>query len=410
MRKRLLFVDDETMVLSGLRRALHGMRQEWDMQFVDGAAAALQALEHEACDAIITDMRMPGTDGAQLLELVKESHPDVVRIVLSGQSNREAVFRSIAPAHQFLSKPCDPRELVTRLGQAFTMRDLLANQSLKTVISRMRSIPSLPTLYQELTAILRLEDPSLIQIERIIAKDVGMATKILQLSNSAFIGSRGRVSSLLQAVSLIGTETVRTLVLSFHVFSQCENTEIAPYLPALWDHSVAVASLAQRIAVSEKADKALVEESFTAGLLHDVGKVVLLAEMLGKYRNILGTDPGSIPALELEQLGCTHAQVGAYLVSIWGLPAPLVHGIAFHHNPLDTEENHFSSLTAVHAADAIASQNDPSPLNRDIQLDRSYLDRLGLGGRELLWSGFHEEQMAAKPEIEADARKDHVCG
>jgi HD-like signal output (HDOD) protein len=132
--------------------------------------------------------------------------------------------------------------------------------------------------------------------------------------------------------------------------------------------------------------------------------------MLGKYRNILGTDPGSIPALELEQLGCTHAQVGAYLVSIWGLPAPLVHGIAFHHNPLDTEENHFSSLTAVHAADAIASQNDPSPLNRDIQLDRSYLDRLGLGGRELLWSGFHEEQMAAKPEIEADARKDHVCG
>ncbi|MGB7149491.1 MAG: response regulator, partial [Terriglobales bacterium] len=217
MPKRLLFVDDEAMVLNGLRRALHGMRREWDMEFVDGATAAMEALDRETYDAIITDMRMPVTDGAQLLELVKERHPEVVRIVLSGQSSREAVFRSIAPAHQFLSKPCDPQELVTRLGQAFTMRDLLSNQALKTVISRLRSIPSLPTLYQELTAVLRLEDPSLVQIERIIAKDVGMATKILQLSNSAFIGARGRVSSLLQAVSLIGTETVRTLVLSFHV-------------------------------------------------------------------------------------------------------------------------------------------------------------------------------------------------
>ena len=239
MPKRLLFVDDEAMVLNGLRRALHGMRQEWDMQFVDSAAAALKTLDQETYDAIVTDMRMPVMDGAQLLEQVKERHPDVVRIVLSGQSSREAVFRSIAPAHQFLSKPCDPQELVTRLGQAFAMRDLLSNQSLKTVVSRLRSIPSLPTLYEELTAVLRREDPSLGQIERIIAKDVGMAAKILQLANSAFIGSRGRVSSLLQAVSLIGTETVRALVLSVHVFSSCDNPELGAYLPALWDHSVA---------------------------------------------------------------------------------------------------------------------------------------------------------------------------
>ncbi len=410
MPKRLLFVDDEAMVLNGLRRALHGMRREWHMEFVDGAAAALEALDRETYDAIITDMRMPVTDGAQLLEMVKERHPEVVRIVLSGQSSREAVFRSIAPAHQFLSKPCDPQELVTRLGQAFTMRDLLSNQALKTVISRLRSIPSLPTLYHELTAVLRLEDPSLMQIERIIAKDVGMATKILQLSNSAFIGARGRVSSLLQAVSLIGTETVRTLVLSFHVFSECENSEIAPYLPALWDHSVAVASLAQRIATSEKANKTLAEESFTAGLLHDVGKVVLLAEMLGEYKEILGANPGSIQALELERWGCTHAQVGAYLVSIWGLPVPLVHTVAFHHNPLDTGENQFTSLTAVHAADAIESLHDPSPLNHDIELDMSYLDRLGLREKEPIWRGFHEPQIAAKPETESSARQDHVCG
>jgi putative nucleotidyltransferase with HDIG domain len=397
MPKRLLFVDDEIMVLDGLRRALHGMRLEWEMNFVDSAAAALQALEQDPYDAIVTDMRMPVTDGAQLLEQVKQRHPDVIRIVLSGQSSREAVFRSIAPAHQFLSKPCDPQELVIRLGQAFAMRDLLANQSLKTIVSRMQSIPSLPTLYGELTAALRQESPSLAQIERIISKDVGMAAKILQLANSAFIGARGRVSNLLQAVTLIGTESVRTLVLSVHVFSQCEaNSEVAAYLPSLWDHSITVASLAQRIATSEGCPKAVAEESFTAGLLHDIGKVILLSEMLDKYRRILGSDPGSRVALELEQLGCTHAQLGAYLMSIWGLPVPLVHAVAYHHCPATTAEMQFSTLTAVHVADAIASANDTASLNRDIEMDLTYLDRLGLRQREAVWRGFHEEQRAAK--------------
>jgi HD-like signal output (HDOD) protein len=403
--RRLLFVDDEAMVLSGLRRALHGMRQEWNMDFVESAAAALQALDQAQYDAIISDMRMPVMDGAELLEQVKQRHPDVVRVVLSGQSSREAIFRSIAPAHQFLSKPCDPQELVTRLGQAFSMRDLLSNQSLKTVVSGLRSIPSLPALYEELTAVLHREDPSLAQIERIISKDVGMAAKILQLANSAFIGSRGQVSSLIQAISLIGTETVRTLVLSVHVFSSCDNSEVAAYLPALWDHSIAVGSLAQRIATSQGCPKAAVEESFTAGLLHDVGKVIFLSEMAGKYRKILGTNPGAILASELEHLGCTHPQVGAYLMSIWGLPTHLVHAVAFHHSPSQTAETQFSSLTAIHVADAIASATDTSTLNQDIEMDFNYLDRLKLRERETLWRSFHEEYLAAKAQSESVEKK-----
>lgn len=403
MSKRLLFVDDEKMVLDGLRRALHGMRQKWEMNFVDSAAAALQALEQGPYDAIITDMRMPGTDGAQLLEQVKQSHPDMVRVVLSGQSSREAVFRSISPAHQFLSKPCDPQELVTRLGQAFAMRDLLSNQSLKTLVSSMQSIPSLPMLYEELTDVLRQESSSLAHIERIISKDVGMAAKILQLANSAFIGARGQVSSVRQAVNLIGIESVRTLVLSIHVFSRCKaNSEESAYLLSLWEHSVTVAALAQRIATAEGCPKAVVEESFAAGLLHDIGKVIFLSEMLDKYRPVLESDPASTVALELELLGCTHAQLGAYLVSIWGLPLPLVHAVAYHHSPAETADIQFSSLAAVHFADAIASTNDAANLNRDIELDSNYLDRLGLKQREAGWRSFYEEQMmlkdAAKPQ------------
>jgi len=395
MRKRLLFVDDEAMVLDGLRRSLHGMRGEWEMCFVDSPSAALEALQHDPYDAIISDMRMPMMDGAELLEQVKRGYPSIVRIVLSGQSSRASVLRSITPAHQFLSKPCDPQELVVRLGQAFAMRDLLSNQSLKTMVSRLRSLPSLPVLYDELMGALRSKDASLVQIERIISKDIGMAAKILQLANSAFIGTRGQVSSLLHALTLIGTETVRTLVLSVHVFSQFEdNSGVDVYLPALWDHSAKVAALAQQIAGSENCTKTIVEESFSAGLLHDIGKVVLLAEMPREYGRILQSNPGVVAALELEHLGCTHAQVGAYLVSIWGLPVPLVHAVAFHHRPSDSAETQFSALTAVHAAEAISSSTDMSPVHGDIELDLKYLERLGLREKEALWRGFHEAYLA----------------
>lgn len=388
MNKRLLFVDDDPMVLDGLRRALHGMRQTWEMNFVESASAALQALEKDHYDAVVSDMRMPLMDGAQLLERIKERYPDVVRMILSGQSSRDAIYRSIAPAHQFLSKPCDLQELTARLSQAFAMRDLLANQSLKTAISRLRSIPSLPTLYDELTAALRLESPSLDKIARIISKDVGMAAKILQLSNSAFIGASGRVSSLVHALSLIGTETVRTLVLSVHVFSQFDGKpQIRESLTALWEHSLAVASLAQRIVASEGCAKAMVEESFTAGLLHDVGKVVLLAELPREYHEIFEVQPGASKTLELERLGCTHAEVGAYLISIWGLPFSLVHAVAFHHHPSQSTENKFSCLTAVHAAEAIVCATATPPMKEDVEIDMNYLDRLGLREKEAIWRG-----------------------
>jgi putative nucleotidyltransferase with HDIG domain len=366
------------------------------MNFVDNAEAALQALEKEPYDAVISDMRMPLMDGAQLLEQIKQRYPDVVRMILSGQSSREAVYRSIAPAHQFLSKPCDPQELAARLEQAFTMRDLLANQSLKTVISRLRSIPSLPTLYHEVTAALRLESPSLDKIARIISKDVGMAAKMLQLANSAFVGTSGRVHSLQQALSLIGTETVRTLVLSVHVFSQFDgNTQIRASLPALWDHSVAVSALAQRIASSEGCAKVVVEQSFTAGLLHDIGKVVLLAEMPREYHQIFESQT-EMKDLERQQLGCTHAEVGAYLMSIWGLPLSLVHAVVFHHHPSDSTETTFSSLTAVHVADAIVSATEGNRLNHDVELDTLYLDRLGLRDKESLWRGLYSPPATAQ--------------
>ncbi len=170
-------------------------------EFVDSAAAALEALEATPYDAIVTDMRMPEMDGAQLLEQVKQRYPDVIRVVLSGQASRAAVLRSIAPAHQFLSKPCDPQELASPPRPGLCHARLLSNQSLKTIVSRLRSIPSLPTIYDELTVALRSrEDPS-------ISRNRTHNRERCRLWPSRFCNwrtrhssaHRGRVSSLLQA-------------------------------------------------------------------------------------------------------------------------------------------------------------------------------------------------------------------
>jgi len=328
-----------------------------------------------------------------------------VRVVLSGQSSREAVLRSVSPAHQYLAKPCDLQELTLRLAQVFGTRDLLRNPALKALVSGLKSIPSLPVLYHELMAELQRDEMSMSNVAAIISKDVGMTAKILQLANSAFIGLRCHVSSPTQAVCMIGTEMVRALVLSVHIFSQFEGRSPAgTTLEDLWEHSLRVASLAQRIAAAENSPKLMLDESFTAGLLHDVGKAVLLAEMPQQYGDILRqiaarpeTDPRIV---ENENLGCTHADVGGYLLGIWGLPAQLLQAVAFHDHPGDSLELRFSPLAAVHCADAIASAADKSPINQDIHLDEGYLAALGLEQKASLWREIHEQQMKQRREGE----------
>lgn len=309
------------------------------------------------------------------------------------------MLRSIVPAHQFLSKPCNLEELKERLGQAFIARDLLRSPELVSIVSRLCSVPSLPTIYSELSKALESEDTSLGQIEKIISKDIGMAAKILQLANSAFVGAHGHVSSVREAVSLIGAETVRSLTLSIHVFSQFDrHASIAAHLPSLWHHSVSVGTLAQKIAMMETGSKSVTEECFTAGLLHDIGKIVLFAEMPEQYRRVMEQmqeADKSIIDLEMEHLGCTHQLVGAYLMSIWGLPVSIVQAVQFHHSPSLVLQNEFTTLTAVHCADAIASEYDKWPLNHDSAMDTIHLDRLNLSAKAEVWRGLYGEYLEA---------------
>jgi putative nucleotidyltransferase with HDIG domain len=386
--RKIIFVDDEPRVLEGLQRMLRPLRHEWDMSFAGSGVEALDAMDAKAFDVVVSDIRMPVMDGAKLLTEVMKRHPNMVRIVLSGQSDQELSIRSVGLAHQYLSKPCEADILRDTVMRACAIRELLADEALQLLLSQMQSIPSIPALYLELIEELRSPNASLKKAGEIISKDIGMTAKILQMVNSAFFGVRRHISNPAEAVNLLGLDLVASLVLSIQVFSQFKQDQSSGFSPdALWAHSVKVAMCAKNIAKAEGLDAKGAEDAFTAGLLHDAGKLLLAANRPKQFKEAMSlVHIANLPTFQAEQqiFGASHGEVGAYLLGLWGLPDSIVESIAYHHEPGKCLAQSFSPLTAVYIANMMEHETG-SKENDESLIDRDYLTRLNLMDRLGFW-------------------------
>ena len=378
-RCAVLFVDDEPRVLQGLQRMLRGERQNWSLRFAGSGREALGLLGREAFDAVVSDLRMPDMDGAELLNIVMERYPNTLRIVLSGEMDPAVGFKTVRCAHQFLAKPCDAETLKGTLARAFALRRLIADSRLKTLLSRLETLPSPPALYTQVMAEIQSPNSSFRKVGELIARDVGMTAKILQLVNSAFFGLARRIGSPQEAVSLLGYDTVKALVLSAKIFSQFDSKRMKWFaLDALWQHSLAASLCARTISASEKMPRKAQDEAFTAGILHDVGKLVLAQNFPDTYAGVLTqarTAGRPLCDLETECFGVSHAEIGAYLMGLWGLSTDVVDSIAYHHRAPRTgaagqvtavifAANILEHLLSVGAADAPAAVADPFDLKQ----------------------------------------------
>jgi len=392
-KRRIIFVDDEPMVLKGLQRTLRKMRGEWEMTFTSSSKEALDILGTGSFDVIVSDLRMPEMDGMQLLAEVKSKHPQVVRIILSGQVEQESTFKSVQVAHQSLSKPCDADILKHTLNKLFGLRNLLEDESIKRIVSQTETLPSLPEVYTDVISELQSSDPSVRKVAEIISADLAMTAKILQVVNSAFFGLVRKINNPREAVMLLGTETIKALVLSVKIFSQFNHKKFAWFnFDELFNHSMSVSMFAQTISKQEHLDQTLVNNSLMAGMFHDLGKLILVANFQEPYQKVLteaGKTRQNLWDLEIEQFGTSHAEIGAYLMGLWGLEYPVIEAIAFHHRPGKSLSNSTGLLTAVHFGDAFDRlKKDPNDLNGENglqQLDRGYLDNLGVAGRINDW-------------------------
>lgn len=336
MKRTILFVDDEPNILQGLRRMLRPMREKWDMHFAASGQEALEIMSRVPMDAVVSDMRMPGMDGPELLRRIMHEHPEVVRFALSGYSDHEMVGRSIAPTHQYLTKPCDEKKLVQALEEAMNARRFVTNKAVLDKITRIEHLPVLPRAYVRITDELAKGDPSPKVVGEIVAEDVGLTANILKLVNSAYFGLARQISSPQQAVIVLGVNVIRSVILSLHVFKSFETTEERSFsLSKLWSHCMRTASIARCIAQMEGMSREDADSAYIATLLHDVGKLLLDAHCASECQDIyreVRENNRCVAEVEAELLGLTHAQVGAYLLGLWGLPSSVVHAVAMHHS------------------------------------------------------------------------------
>jgi HD-like signal output (HDOD) protein/CheY-like chemotaxis protein len=357
LKPHVLFVDDEPRILDGLRRMLRGQRDRWDMSFANGGVAALAVLGDRHCDVVVSDFRMPEIDGAALLEKVRTMSPETARIILSGQTSADNVMRVMTLAHQFLNKPATSDQIIEAIERVLGAQEsTTASGDVLSDVSGVSSLPSPPALLAELLTVLDDEDASAASIGRVVEGDPAVAAKILHLANSSWCTAGRRLADVTEAVALLGTNTVRGLVLLHDIVSAFAE---GVHLPASWMeglnlHSVECARLANKLS----AGKPWAPQSFTAGLLHEVGQLVLATSRPDDFGLVLSNwnkaDPAAEAAkawesteaagtvediettgaalcdLEHAALGTSHGDAGASLLALWGLDKDIVEAAARH--------------------------------------------------------------------------------
>jgi HD-like signal output (HDOD) protein/ActR/RegA family two-component response regulator len=392
--RRILFVDDEAQVLDGLRNLLRKQRQRWAMTFVGSGRAALEELARAPYDVVVSDMRMPGMDGAELLRETKRLYPTTTRIILSGHSEHEAVMRALPVAHQFLHKPCDPEQLRIVVDRACELQTLLGAPDLRSaigaVLGRLDKLPSTSSSYQALTS--ALDDPhgTVGAIAAVIERDPAMSIKVLQLVNSSYFGLQQSMTSIKQAVNYLGLELIKTLAMTAQLFARIEAQPIAGFsLPDFQARAIRAARIARKLLT----DPRRADEAFASALVHDIGEVLIaLGAPEACLRIAAEVQARGVPRdqVERELLGVSHAELGAYLLGMWGLPLAIVEAVAFHHRPAAVSDGGREVLAALIVADAWV---DGAPIDQD------FLAACGVADRLEDWARRAADELGGPPAI-----------
>lgn len=395
MSRRILFVDDERQILEGLRHRLYAWRHKWDMVFLQSARDALELLAREPIDVVVCDMRMPEIDGMTFLRRVQEEHPEVVRIVLSGHAEIETALRAVHVAHQFLAKPSDAGVIEEVIERACGLQALMNDAVVQRVVGRIDRLPSVPRVYSQVTVAMRQEQVTAQEIARILKQDMAMCAKLLQIVNSAFFRLSRSISKIDEAVAYLGFGTVRQMVLAVEVFQICRpSAQGLISIDELQAHSLLVGQIESELF----KDRPRKEDAFVAGLLHDIGKLVMMSELpehMARVLDEMRSKKCAMTAAERELYGVTHAEIGAYLLGLWGLPYPIIEAVANHHAPGRADARIFDVLAATHIADALV----PDPLEGTAEVvpgvDMDFLRKIGVADQLDSWKALAQRQVDA---------------
>ncbi len=397
---RVLFVDDDANLLRAQRRMLRPQRDAWEMTFVDSGAQALQHMAEHPVDVLVTDMRMPGMDGAELLTRVSERHPGVIRVILSGFAEAETVARAVGISHQYLDKPCGPDRLIGAVRRLLKVRGLLTNDRLREFVSGFKKLPSPPATYRRFMAEVENPAATTASLAATIEEDVGLSAKVLKLTNSAYFGLPSRIAEIPQAVQMLGLDTMRSLVAVSAFLAEFEDDPaLAERIETLSRRSSTIGALARDIMAAEGGAREAQCSACAAGLLAHVGTLLLLANCPDGFRSAGHlADETRTPYIEAERklFGATHAELGAYLLGLWGFDDAIVEAVAFHHAPGALPAPSFGVTTALHVAQALVTPAVREPGGHAAGIDMDHLGALGMSGRLDAWREIADRRMSER--------------
>ena len=352
---RILFVDDEPLVLSGIENAMLFADDDWTAHFASSGEEAIALLGVNEYDALVTDMKMPGLTGADVLEHAMANHPGVVRIVLSGEVDTALAARGIPLSHEFVSKPCDPDDLFRVLARVHRTAGTFGCRMVRDVLGSLDRLPSQPGLHLRIQEAIDGNEGA-DALARLIETDLAIAASVIKTANSAFYGFRIPAEDVRDAVVRLGAETVSGIVL---------NAEIASWAPA--EMRATVASLNSRSTLVAHVVRKLiggeVGQASLAGLLHDVGTLVLITQFPDEYgalQQAVDGDPRRAEDLEREMFDTSHAEIGAYMLEMWNADPVVVEVARFHHDPIDASLGD-EARRIIEAITAVDVANEPDP-------------------------------------------------
>jgi len=379
MNKVVMFVDDESFILKSLKRLMKN--QPFESVYMNSGAEALLHLEQHEIDLIVTDIRMPDMDGFELLSIVKDKYPKVLRVALSGFTESKTIYKLIEKniAKIYLFKPWDNFELKKNINRILEFEDVLTNNKLLELINNLDSLPVLPKLYQDLKALID-KDANIEEVGKLVEIDQAISSKVLRLANSAFYGRK--TGSISEAIMSIGLNNLKSMVLASSIFQGSK--EDMESLDKMWTHSINTNKLT--LLIYEKLLHKKIPTIYgSAGLLHDIGKVILHIFYNDSYKEIINkADDGenNLVNLELDVYNVTHQDIGAYLLNWWELPHAYVEAAMYHHRPHDERIVNHELVAVVHLANYY-SLKLMSLDNAHSYLDKTVFSTLGISVEDI---------------------------
>ncbi len=362
MEKTILFVDSNENILKSLEKLVSDTN--YTVHLARSGEEALHILKNNRIDLIMADIYLDEMNGYDLLTQTKRKYPKVFRVILSENKEDALILKAIQKniAKLYIYKPLDNDYLLDILNSIFEFQNKISSPELINIINNLEGLPTLPNLYNHLSKAIH-DDENIENIASIIQKDQAVAAQVLHVANSAFYGIK--TSSIAQAIMNIGLNNIKNIVLATSVFNINLPTSRMNVFKQLWDHAYLCNQLTNLLYMRIFKKKMPVEY-LSAGLLHDIGKIVLISIFGNDYYQIL--ESNDFYAREKKEIGITHQQIGGYFLDWWELPMPVIEGVLYHHDPLNTNIVNKDLLAVVHLADyyALKKKNDGVDLDNEV--------------------------------------------